>query len=84
MSRILIYTKDNCPYCDRAKTFISAKGQTYTETNIGRDITREEFMSTFPGVMSVPFIIIDGEQVGGYDKLTEWYNGNGQREFLSE
>lgn len=84
MSNVLIYTKDNCPYCDQAKNLLRAKGQTYKETNIGKDITREEFMSTFPGVMTAPFIIINGERVGGYDDLTEWYNGNGQREFLSE
>lgn len=84
MSNILVYTKDNCPYCDRAKNLLRSKGQTYTEMNIGRDITREEFVSTFPGVMTVPFIIIDGERVGGYNDLTEWYNSNGRREFLSE
>ena len=83
MSRILIYTKDNCPYCDNAKRLIQSKGQQYTEINIGRDITREEFVFTFPGVSTAPFIIIDGEHVGGYDKLTEWYNRPSQQ-FLAE
>jgi glutaredoxin len=50
---------------------------------IGHELTREEFVEIFPTVKSVPFIIIDGEHVGGYDKLTEWYNRPGQQ-FLAE
>jgi glutaredoxin len=39
---------------------------------LGTDLSRDEFMTIFPEVKSMPFIIIDGEKVGGYDKLTEW------------
>ena len=84
MSSALIYTKDACPYCDRAKSLFQSKGQEYTEMKIGVDVTREEFMNLFPEVRSVPYIIINGEKVGGFNELTEWYNSNGQRKFLSE
>lgn len=84
MSSALIYTKDACPYCDRAKNLFRSKGQEYTEMKIGVDVTREEFMNIFPEVRSVPYIIINGEKVGGFNELTEWYNSNGQRKFLSE
>jgi glutaredoxin 3 len=83
MSNVVVYTKDNCPYCVQAKSLLSLKGQSYTEMKIGHDLTREEFVEIFPTVKSVPFIIIDGEHVGGYDKLTEWYNRPGQQ-FLAE
>ena len=83
MNKIVIYTKDNCPYCVQAKNLFSLKGEEYHEMKIGLDLTREEFISIFPEVKTVPFIIIDGKKVGGYDKLVEYYNRPGQ-EFLAE
>lgn len=83
MNKIVIYTKDNCPYCVQAKNLFSLKGESYHEMKIGVDLTREEFISIFPEVKTVPYIIIDGKKVGGYDKLVEYYNRPGQ-EFLAE
>ena len=83
MSQIVVYTKSDCPSCTKAKTLLAVKGKTYTEVNVGQDIIREEFMNLFPNVKSVPFIIIDGVQLGGYDKLTEYFNDN-SRQYLTE
>lgn len=82
-SNIIIYTKDNCPYCVQAKNLFTNKGQQYTEMKIGVDLTREDFMGLFPDVRTVPFIIINGEKVGGYDKLIEYYD-RPERTFLAE
>jgi glutaredoxin len=49
----------------------------YDEVEIGKDITREEFMGLFPGVMMVPFIIIDEVEVGGYEQLVEYISKQG-------
>lgn len=84
MANVLIYTKDNCPYCVSTKTLLKQKGKSYTETKIGIDIRREDFMSLFPNVKTVPHIIINGEQIGGYDKLTEWLETAAGRSFLAE
>ena len=83
MNRIIIYTKDNCPYCVQAKNLFSLKSQIYEEMKIGVDLTRSEFMEIFPEVKTVPFIIINGEKVGGYDRLVEYY-GRPQNHFLAE
>ena len=69
---VVVYTKDNCSYCILAKQYLQIKGIHYEEVKLGTDITREEFMGIFPEVKTMPFIIIDGEKVGGYDKLQEW------------
>lgn len=82
-SNIIIYTKDNCPYCVQAKNLFTNKGQQYTEMKIGVDLTREDFMGLFPDVRTMPFIIINGEKVGGYDKLIEYYD-RPERTFLAE
>jgi glutaredoxin len=83
MNKVVIYTKDNCPYCVQAKNLFSLKGQTYEEMKIGVDLTREEFISIFPDVKTVPFIIIDEERIGGYDRLIEYYN-RPEQHFLAE
>lgn len=83
MSNIIIYTKDNCPFCVKAKEFFSQKNELYTEMKLGEDLTREDFMSIFPDVRTVPFIIINGEKVGGYDRLVEYYSRPDQQ-FLAE
>lgn len=82
MSSILVYSKDQCPYCVKAKALLEMKQKDYTEIKIGVDMLREDFMATFPEVRTVPFIIIDGVKVGGYDKLVEWFDN--QPKFLAE
>jgi glutaredoxin len=83
MSNILVYTKDACPFCDQAKTLLRNKDLRFQEMKIGLDISREEFLDTFPDVRTVPYIIIDGEKVGGYDRLVEYYN-RPEQSFLAE
>jgi len=81
--RVVIYTKDNCPYCVHAKKLFSEKNESYQEMKIGVDLTREEFLEIFPDVRTVPFIIIDEERIGGYDRLIEYYN-RPEQHFLAE
>lgn len=67
---ITMYSKDNCPWCVRAKDLMNVKDEEYTEIKIGRDITREEFMEQFPNVRSVPFFITSsGSQITTYEEL---------------
>ena len=68
---IIVYTKDNCPYCVKAKALLKGYGLEYVETVIGKDITREEFLDIFPTAKTVPQIILDGERIGGYDDLAK-------------
>ena len=84
VNNVIIYSKDNCPYCDRAKALLSLKNKQYQEMKIGEDLTRDEFVSIFPNVKTVPHIIINGEQIGGFDKLTEWLDTPAGRGFLAE
>lgn len=51
---MIVYTKDNCPACVTLKARLTSEGIPFTEKKIGTDITREEFMTKFPNVRSVP------------------------------
>jgi glutaredoxin 3 len=80
--KVIVYTKDNCPYCVKAKQLLSIKNVDYNEVVIGQDIIREDFMSLFPDVRTVPLIIIDNVKVGGYEQLREYIDN--QPKFLAE
>ena len=70
----VVYSKPGCPSCDNAKTLIAARGDTYLENVIGRDVSREEFMEMYPSVKSVPLILEEeAGTIGGYTDLVEWY-----------
>lgn len=74
MSNIIVYSKPDCPYCVKAKMLLKVKQHPYTESVIGKDILREDFVSLFPDVRTVPLIVIDGVKIGGYDQLVEWFD----------
>lgn len=70
----VIYSKDNCPYCDKAKSLLESANIEYTEYKIGRDLSREEFLEKFPNTRTVPQIYLDEVYIGGYDKLVHHFN----------
>ena len=75
---IIVYTKTLCGSCVKAKNLLNNRNLPYDEVEIGKDILRDEFMSLFPGVMTAPFIIIDGVKVGGYEQLERYLNEHKQ------
>jgi len=57
---MIVYTKDNCPACNTLKAKLRSEGVAFEEVHIGRDISREDFMSKYPTVRTVPFVVEDG------------------------
>ena len=55
--QMIVYTKDNCPACVALKARLSREGESFTEVNIGKDITREAFMEMYPNVRQVPHVV---------------------------
>jgi glutaredoxin 3 len=52
---LTVYTKDNCPFCDRAKALLESKGVEYTTINVGQQTEAREFLVE-QGLRSVPQI----------------------------
>jgi thioredoxin reductase (NADPH) len=72
MARVVVYSKSWCPYCDRAKALLAAKGVAYEEIDVERDAARlEEMVRKSGGRRTVPQIFIDDQHVGGSDDLHE-------------
>jgi glutaredoxin 3 len=69
MSEIIIYSKDVCPYCVRAKVLLDRKGAKYKEIKITTDEQKEQMIKKSGGRMTVPQIFIGDFHVGGCDDL---------------
>ena len=67
MADVKVYTSNTCPYCVSAKDYLTEKGIEYTERNVQTDKeARKELMAM--GHMGVPVLVIDGEELVGFDK----------------
>ena len=70
MAQVVIYSKNTCPYCVRAKTLLKMLGQDYTEINIDQDPSKvAEMLEKSQGARTVPQIFIDDKHIGGSDDL---------------
>lgn len=74
MTKAIIWTKTICPYCVNAKNLLKMKGIDYEERNIQEGTwTREQLLEAVPGARTVPQVFIDGELIGTYDQLKEYF-----------
>jgi glutaredoxin 3 len=69
---IELYGKQNCGYCTSAMQLLEDNNLEYTKYIIDENISREEFVSKFPDVRTVPLICIDGKILGGFQTLKEY------------
>ena len=67
MKNVVVYTSNTCPYCTLAKNYLEEKGVSFTEKNVQTDKdARQELMNM--GHMGVPVVVIDGQEIVGFDK----------------
>ncbi|NKE36495.1 FAD-dependent oxidoreductase [Natronococcus sp. JC468] len=67
--RVEIYTKTQCPYCEKAKDLFDAKGIEYETYNVtGDDDLFEEMVERAEGRKTAPEVFIDDELIGGWDQ----------------
>lgn len=69
MPKVEIYTKDWCPYCNRAKALLQSRDVEYTEIDVTNDTARGAEMVDRAKRRSVPQIFINDVHVGGSDDL---------------
>lgn len=66
---IEVYGKPNCVWCDQAKNLLSETRRTFNYYSVGTDISVDELKEKFPGVGSVPIIVVNGFRIGGFHDL---------------
>jgi glutaredoxin 3 len=70
MAEVVIYTRQLCGYCARAKSLLESKGVSFTEhdATFSQEL-RQEMIGKANGRTTFPQIFIDGRHVGGCDDL---------------
>jgi glutaredoxin 3 len=71
MARVVVYTKENCPYCRLAKELLSARHVSFEEIRIDQDIAKRDEMIRLSNRRTVPQIFINDQSIGGYDDLAQ-------------
>ena len=86
MSKITIYSKPNCVFCEKAKSMVKNLGFEYEEKMFGKDFKTpdELFEAVGKQVRTMPQIIIDEKHIGGYNELVEYYADKGLVNFKGE
>ena len=71
MKQITLYSKADCPWCDKAKILLKELGFEYTELVLGQHYTKDDLKAKLPFVarLTVPQVFVDGEHIGGYEDL---------------
>jgi len=66
--KVVVYSTPTCPYCKRAKDYLSRKEIPYVDYNVAQDREKAKEMIQKSGQMSVPVITIDNEVVVGFNQ----------------
>ena len=80
---IVVYSKNFCPYCDKAKALLEANNLAFDEVNVQapgetRTIPASSPMKTFPQ------IYVEDVLVGGFDQLLQIHQQKGLAQGLQE
>ena len=66
----IVFTKENCSWCESLKTILDENNVDYRSVVIGRDIERDTFINEFPTAKTVPFVTHeDGTIIGGHKDM---------------
>ena len=85
--KIVIYSKNNCVYCTKAKHLVKSLGLEYEEMSFEKDFNGDvDKLVEHVGkkVRTMPQIKINDELVGGYNQLVEYFIEQGKVNFKGE
>lgn len=65
-----VWSKDQCTFCEQAKSLLKMKGIEFEERNISKGTwSREQLLEAVPSARAVPQIFLDNEYIGGFTEL---------------
>ena len=83
--KIVIYSKNNCVYCTKAKNLVKNLGLDYEEKMMESFESVDKMLEDIgKQVRQMPQIKIDDELIGGYNQLVEFFEKQGKVNFKGE
>ena len=71
---IILYSKDNCAFCDKAKNLLKMKAIEFIEYKLDKDFNRDTLLELFPQARTFPVITLNKEYIGGFNELEKLLN----------
>ena len=68
MSKIIVYSAPNCPWCHTLKDFLKEKNIEFEDIDVSKDHEKATEMIEKSGQMGVPQIEINDKMIVGFDK----------------
>jgi glutaredoxin len=68
----IVWSKDNCTFCDQAKALLEQRNIAYEEKKIGHGYTREDLLAAVPTAKTVPQIFVNKNYIGGFTELRRY------------
>lgn len=65
MNQAILYTKDNCLECERARTLLETMNVSHLEYKLGKDYNEKQFRAEFGEKAEYPQIALDYKHIGG-------------------
>ena len=82
---IIIYSKTNCVYCTKAKGLLEKLRLDYTEKKLEEFESVDKMLEDIgKQVRQMPQIKINGDLIGGYNQLVEYFEKQGKVNFKGE
>ncbi|MSP53312.1 MAG: glutaredoxin 3 [Gammaproteobacteria bacterium] len=82
-AEVVIYGKNNCPYCDHAKNFLTEQNIPFTYYNTSEDTGKLEEMRNKTNGRTFPQIFIDGKNIeGGYTGMMKLHESGELQKML--
>jgi glutaredoxin 3 len=69
MPTVTVYTKENCPFCLRAKRLLDAKGVAYEEIRVESREDLRIWLAEASGQKTVPQVFVGDRPLGGFSDL---------------
>lgn len=68
MDKVKIYSTPTCPFCHRAKAYLTEKGVEFEDHDVSSDQEALAQMIDLSGQMGVPVIAVGDKVVVGFDR----------------
>ena len=82
---ITVYSKPQCPYCDKAKHLLKSLGLQYEEKVVTKDLSIDELFKVLgKQVKTIPQIVMNDTHIGGYNELKEHFLNEGKINYKGE
>ena len=71
-----VYTKDNCPYCEKIKQVMDLTKLSYVVYNLNEHFDKKSFIDEFGQGSTFPQVVVDGKKLGGCVDTIEYLREN--------